>query len=161
MKLNSDVRYLFRYLNLNRLKSGQIQALKELLNEDAIRYYDEDDSLRNWVIVKQILSHKKIFLSRYTYLNDPFECLVNVNYKSGASDAVIEKYHAIASPGQSEPIALPDFKNKVLEYQQLNKKHLYAPAEFNPKNALPFGIFSLSEGPDNIQRNKGVRPLCF
>lgn len=149
--MSNDVRYFFKYLNLCRPNSNQIPALKELLNEDAVRYYEENDPLRGWVIVKQILSHRKIFLSRYTDLNDPFECLVNIDYKNGASEAVIERYHSVASPGQAIPIALSNFKNEVLEYQRLNKKHLYDPTEFNPQNALPFGIFSLSEDPDNIQ----------
>lgn len=149
-----EEKYLFKYLRVENVSESKLGDLETMLNDEELRYFHQDDPLKSWVCFKQIVTHLMLFLSRYNYLNDPYECLVNINYTNGVDDETLIKYYNqvsshIIERAPDAGLTFDIFKNKVQQYVETQRKHFYNPAVTD--NHLPFGICSFSSEPCNIQ----------
>jgi hypothetical protein len=151
----NDSTYFFKYMKVDEVSGNQFKQLEEMLSDGALPICASGHEFNQWVILKQILVHRMIYLGRYTYLNDPFECITNIDYSNGVDDKIISKYHAVASPRIAETapqyqLTLSQLKEKISRHKVEMMNHLYHPALLS-NNPLPFGVYSLCEDPDNIQ----------
>jgi hypothetical protein len=150
-KIRNLPRYLFKYLSVDEIKD--LPEFEKFIEEKSICYYDDVALFKKWNTLKQIISHKKLYLGRYIYLNDPFECLLNVNYSNGVENEIVEKYFSIVSGHMEQngdlnfSMPLEKFKEHVLNNIKYKQRHYYHP----PLHPLPFGVCSLSANPCNIQ----------
>ncbi len=154
LSIGNFQKYLFKYMRVDKVSQERLGDFDALFCEEEIRYYNDNDNLKNWAAFKQIVSHNTLFFSRYTYLNDPYECIVNINYSQGVADDVVAKFHSVIAPHIEEKahehqLSLDQLQEKVRDLIQNKKKHFYNPASTG--NALPFGICSLTDDPCNIQ----------
>jgi len=149
----NDSTYFFKYMKVDEVGGNQFKQLEEMLSDGALPICAKGHEFNQWIILKQILTHKTIYLGRYTYLNDPFECIANIDYTLGVDDSILEKYHAIAAPeiAKNSPqnqLTLAQLKEEVSRFKREGMSHFYHPALVSG-NSLPFGIYSLCEDPDN------------
>jgi hypothetical protein len=73
----NDSAYFFKYMKVDGVSGSQFKQLEEMLSDSALPICTKGHEFNQWIILKQILTHKMIYLGRYTYLNDPFECVAN------------------------------------------------------------------------------------
>ncbi|MFI4957516.1 MAG: hypothetical protein ACHQAX_09975 [Gammaproteobacteria bacterium] len=154
-KLNplDDHRYFFHYLGVETVDANALAVL--LRDENPIfrpNHGDEDHPYREvgnaWITFHQMIQHNLFYLNHYSNLNDPFECLVNINYSAGAEYSAIAEYHEkIVKP--KDEIPLNAYVELVVSGAREGYRHLYEPKD--PNDSLPFGIISLTENPVNIQ----------
>ncbi len=151
----NDSAYFFKYMKVDDVSGSQFKQLEEMLSDSALPICTKGHEFNQWIILKQILTHKMIYLGRYTYLNDPFECVANIDYTTGVSDEILAKYHAVAAHeiaknAPQHQLTLAQLKEEVSRYKREGMSHFYHPALVS-SNPLPFGIYSLCEDPDNSE----------
>jgi hypothetical protein len=148
-------KYLYKYLPLEVVSPEQLKAIETILKSSEITLFNDDNPFNNWIILTQILTYNEIYLSRYTYLDDRLECVVNIEYAKTIDDDTLKKYHDIAKQKIHDlsfikHLSSFDIFKKHVEFSVSEKaKHYYHPATTD--NTLPFGIFSLTSDPSNIQ----------